>query len=32
MANDEHVAILKKGGVDVDTWNEWRDENPNVVT
>ena len=21
MANDEHVAILKKG---VDTWNKWR--------
>jgi Pentapeptide repeats (8 copies) len=29
MANDEHVAILKKG---VRAWNEWRDENPNVVT
>jgi uncharacterized protein YjbI with pentapeptide repeats len=25
MANDEHVAILKKG---VDAWNAWRDENP----
>ena len=25
MANDEHVAILKKG---VDTWNAWRRENP----
>jgi uncharacterized protein YjbI with pentapeptide repeats len=25
MANDEHVAILKKC---VDAWNEWRDENP----
>jgi uncharacterized protein YjbI with pentapeptide repeats len=25
MANDEHVAILKKG---VDAWNKWRDENP----
>jgi hypothetical protein len=29
MANDEHVAMLKKG---VRAWNEWRDENPNVVT
>jgi uncharacterized protein YjbI with pentapeptide repeats len=27
MANDEHVAILKKG---VDTWNMWRDENPSI--
>jgi pentapeptide repeat protein len=27
MANDEHVAILKKG---VDAWNAWRDENPGV--
>jgi hypothetical protein len=25
MANDEHVAILKKG---VAAWNAWRDENP----
>jgi hypothetical protein len=25
MANDEHVAILKRG---VPPWNEWRDENP----
>jgi hypothetical protein len=25
MANDEHVAILKRG---VATWNAWRDENP----
>jgi uncharacterized protein YjbI with pentapeptide repeats len=25
MANDEHVAMLKKG---VDAWNAWRDENP----
>jgi hypothetical protein len=25
MANDEHVAQLKKG---VAAWNEWRDENP----
>jgi hypothetical protein len=27
MANDEHVAMLKKG---VDAWNKWRDENPLV--
>jgi hypothetical protein len=27
MANDEHVAILKKG---VAAWNTWRDENPNI--
>jgi uncharacterized protein YjbI with pentapeptide repeats len=27
MANDEHVALLKKG---VDAWNEWRLENPHV--
>jgi uncharacterized protein YjbI with pentapeptide repeats len=27
MANDEHVALLKKG---VDAWNAWRDENPGV--
>jgi uncharacterized protein YjbI with pentapeptide repeats len=27
MANDEHVAILKKG---VDAWNKWRDENVNI--
>src|SRR5262245_47162113 len=27
MANEEHVAILKKG---VDAWNEWRDENPDI--
>jgi hypothetical protein len=27
MANDEHVALLKKG---VDAWNEWRDENPDI--
>ena len=27
MANDEHVAMLRKG---VDAWNAWRDENPNV--
>jgi hypothetical protein len=24
MANDEHVALLKKG---VEAWNAWRDEN-----
>src|SRR5580658_5943076 len=27
MANDEHVALLKKG---VDAWNEWRRENRDV--
>jgi hypothetical protein len=27
MANEEHVAILKKG---VATWNAWRDENPTI--
>jgi uncharacterized protein YjbI with pentapeptide repeats len=27
MANDEHVAILKKG---VEAWNAWRDENPGI--
>jgi len=27
MANEEHVAILKKG---VATWNAWRDENPDI--
>ena len=27
MANDEHVALLKKG---VDAWNEWRGENPDI--
>jgi Pentapeptide repeats (8 copies) len=27
MANDEHVAILKKG---VDAWNAWRAENPDI--
>jgi hypothetical protein len=27
MANDEHVAMLKKG---VDAWNEWRVENPHI--
>ena len=28
MANDEHVALLKKG---VDAWNAWRDESPNTL-
>jgi Pentapeptide repeats (8 copies) len=27
MANDEHVAMLKKG---VDAWNAWRSENPDI--
>jgi hypothetical protein len=27
MANDEHVAMLKRG---VDAWNAWRDKNPNI--
>jgi uncharacterized protein YjbI with pentapeptide repeats len=27
MANDEHVAMLKKG---VGAWNAWRDENANI--
>jgi len=27
MANEEHVAILKKG---VAAWNAWRDENPDI--
>src|SRR6516164_4909358 len=27
MANEEHVAILKKG---VDAWNAWRDKNPDI--
>jgi uncharacterized protein YjbI with pentapeptide repeats len=27
MANDEHVALLKKG---VDAWNKWRDANPDI--
>jgi Pentapeptide repeats (8 copies) len=27
MANDEHVAMLKKG---VDAWNAWRHENRNI--
>jgi uncharacterized protein YjbI with pentapeptide repeats len=28
MANEEHVALLKKGTV---SWNAWRKENPNLV-
>jgi Pentapeptide repeats (8 copies) len=28
MANDEHVALLKKG---VEAWNAWRDENPDII-
>ena len=28
MANDEHVALLKKG---VAAWNAWRDKYPNVL-
>jgi uncharacterized protein YjbI with pentapeptide repeats len=27
MANDEHVALLRKG---VDAWNAWRDKNPTI--
>jgi hypothetical protein len=27
MANDDHVALLKKG---VTAWNAWRDQNPNI--
>jgi uncharacterized protein YjbI with pentapeptide repeats len=27
MANEEHVAQLKKG---VAAWNAWRDENPSI--
>src|SRR5262249_45982085 len=27
MANDEHVAILKKG---TEAWNAWRKENPDI--
>ena len=28
MANQEHLRILKQG---VDTWNQWREENPAVI-
>lgn len=28
MANDEHVAILKKG---VDAWNKWRRQNVQLI-
>ncbi|MBN3907095.1 MAG: pentapeptide repeat-containing protein [Nostoc sp. NMS1] len=28
MANEEHVAILKKG---VTTWNKWREQHPEVI-
>jgi len=27
MANDDHVALLKKG---VDAWHEWRRANPHI--
>jgi hypothetical protein len=27
MANDEHIALLKKGP---DAWNAWRRENPDI--
>jgi uncharacterized protein YjbI with pentapeptide repeats len=27
MANDDHVAMLRKG---VDAWNTWRDKNLNI--
>jgi hypothetical protein len=27
MANDDHIALLKKG---MDAWNAWRQENPNI--
>ncbi len=27
MANDDHIALLKKG---VAAWNAWRDENPSI--
>jgi hypothetical protein len=26
MANDEHIALLKK----LEAWNAWRDDKPNV--
>jgi uncharacterized protein YjbI with pentapeptide repeats len=28
MANDDHIAQLKKG---VDAWNAWREENPDIL-
>ncbi len=28
MANEDHVKLLKSG---VETWNEWREQLPNVV-
>src|SRR4051812_26640338 len=28
MADEEHVALLKRG---VDIWNKWREENPDVL-
>jgi DnaJ-domain-containing protein 1 len=28
MADEEHLAILKKG---VEVWNEWRRENPDII-
>ena len=28
MANDDHIAVLKKG---VDAWKAWRQENPDVL-
>ncbi|MBN3884140.1 MAG: pentapeptide repeat-containing protein [Nostoc sp. JL34] len=28
MANEEHVAILKKG---VKTWNKWREQHPEII-
>jgi hypothetical protein len=27
MANDEHVALLKKGA---EAWNAWRADNPDI--
>jgi Pentapeptide repeats (8 copies) len=28
VANDEHVAMLRKG---VDAWNAWRHESPDIL-